>query len=61
VKGTRAHLLLALAWLLLLPPTILWWRESVPYLIFMSWYANFVGHLAAWQSAHAEESIKGDK
>jgi hypothetical protein len=45
-------------WLVLLPPTILFWRDSVPYVVFMSWYANFVGHISASIAAKAEETVE---
>ena len=50
--GSRwLHLALTLVWLLLLVPTVLWWRESLPWLVFMSWYANFVGQWSAYEAA----------
>lgn len=45
------HLFLTLVWLLLLVPTVVWWRESLPWLVFMSWYANFVGQWSAYEAA----------
>lgn len=51
---TRLHLALMVSWAILLAPTFLWWSDSIPWLIFMSWYANFVGHFGAWQGARAE-------
>jgi hypothetical protein len=57
LSDTTLHLRLNLwgmgIWLVLLPPTILLWRESVPYVVFMSWYANFVGHISAYIAAKA--------
>jgi hypothetical protein len=40
-------------WLVQLLPTILFSQESVPYVVFMSWYANFVGHISAYIVATA--------
>lgn len=38
----------------LLVPTLLFWRDSLLWVIAMSLYANFVGHFSAWQAARAE-------
>jgi hypothetical protein len=62
VSDTRLHIRLnlwgILVWLVLLPPTILFWQNSVPYVVFMSWYANFVGHISAYIAAKAEETVE---
>lgn len=50
---------LTLAWLALIVPSVLWWSESVPYLVMVSVYANVAGHFAAWQSARTE--VKQDE
>jgi aryl carrier-like protein len=39
-------------------PSVIWWRESVVWLVFMSWYANWVGHIAAWVAAKAEVAVE---
>lgn len=52
----RVHFGLMLAWTALLVPTLAWWMDSVPWIVFMSWYAIVVSHFAAWQAARAEES-----
>jgi hypothetical protein len=52
----RMHAWLTLLWFLLALPGILLWRESVPFLVGVSIYANFVGHLSSWQAARAEEA-----
>jgi hypothetical protein len=44
---------LALAWAVLFIPGLLFWRESVPFLVFVSIYANFVGHLSGVAGAIA--------
>ena len=46
----QRHRILQFVWLALLAPTVLVWRESVVWLVFMSWYANEVGH---WSGAEA--------
>jgi hypothetical protein len=49
------HFWLTLVWVLLGIPTFLWWLESVPWLVFMSYYAIIVGQVSAWQAARVEE------
>lgn len=54
----RLHAALTLVWLLIAVPGILWWRDSVPFLVGVSIYANFVGHASSWQAARAEEAVQ---
>jgi len=37
-------------------PTMLWWRNSILWVSFMSLYAIVVGHWSAYQAAHGEEA-----
>lgn len=48
-----------LVWLALVVPTLALWRESVPWIAFMSIWANVVGHLSAWVAGRAE--VKADQ
>jgi hypothetical protein len=50
----RLHLTLFFVWVILLAPTLLWWKESIPYIVAMSWYAIAIGHISSWQAARAE-------
>jgi hypothetical protein len=43
------------SWIVLLVPTVLFWRDSVMWVVFMSWYANFVGHWGGFEAAKAKE------
>lgn len=52
----RVHFWLTIAWAILAVPAIVWWRDSVPFLVGVSVYANFVGHWSAWQAARVEDS-----
>lgn len=52
----RLHLVLMVIWALLAVPTLLFWTNSVPFLVFVSLYANFVGHFSSWQAARSEET-----
>lgn len=54
----RVHLAKVLLWALLLVPTVIWWRENIFWLIFMSWYAIFATEITAWQAARAEEGAR---
>lgn len=49
-----AHRTMQVLWLLLIVPTLLWWRESVLWVAFMSLYANFAAHSAAAEAAEAK-------
>ena len=48
------HLILVIAWILLIIPTLLWWRDSVLWVAVMSLWANIAAHFSAWQSARVE-------
>lgn len=53
----QIHAFLTVLWLVLAIPAVLSWRNSVPFLVFVSVYANFVGHWSSWQAARAEDAI----
>lgn len=38
-------------------PTLLWWRESLLWIAFMSLYAIVVSHWGAFQAARGEEKV----
>jgi hypothetical protein len=57
-KKARFHLVMMAVWALALIPTVLWWKESILWVAFMSLYANFVGHFSAFDAAKAEETAK---
>lgn len=52
----HAHAVLTLVWLLLAIPSIIWWKDSVPWLVAVSVYANVVGHASGWQASRAERA-----
>lgn len=54
----RFHLTMLAVWVVLLPPSVLWWKNSIPYLIFMSWYAIAIGHASSWQASRAEQEAE---
>lgn len=47
----QVHLALAVGWALLAVPTILWWSKSILWVLMISVYANFVGHISAAEAA----------
>lgn len=60
MTSRQLHLALTASWVLLLAPTLLWWRESILWVAFMSLYANMVGHWSAYQAARAEGASSHD-
>jgi hypothetical protein len=56
----RLNLILCAVWAVLFLPGLISWRESVPFLVFVSIYANFVGHLSAVAGAVAARKIDPD-
>jgi hypothetical protein len=59
----RLHGWATLAWLVMAIPAVLWWRSSLPFLVFVSVYANVAGHWSSWQASRvevkAEEAVGG--
>lgn len=53
-RMVQLHFALTILWLVLLVPTLVWWRESIVWLVIISWYANFVGQWSAYQAARSE-------
>lgn len=53
------HAGMTILWLVLIVPSLLWWKESLPWLVLMSVWANLAGHFAAWQGARSEENAAG--
>lgn len=52
----RVHAFLTVFWLVMAVPSVLVWRNSVPYLVGVSVYALVVGHWSSWGSARAEDA-----
>lgn len=52
----RTHGFLAVTWTLLMIPSILWWRNSVSWIVLMSAWANVAGSAASWQAARADRN-----
>jgi len=56
----RFNVTMTVAWAVIMVPGLLWWRESVPFLVFVSIYANLVGHLSAVAGAVAARKADAD-
>ncbi|QGH61969.1 hypothetical protein [Serratia proteamaculans] len=54
----KAHLFMTLLWVLLAIPSVIWWKDSVLWVIIISIYANIVGHLAGYTAARADEAAE---
>ena len=50
-QRVHVHRALKWAWVGLIVPTLLWWRESILWVAFMSLYANIASHYAAEEAA----------
>lgn len=51
IRSRRFHLIMSGVWLALLVPSVTIWKESIIWLVFMSWYANFITHIDSYTSA----------
>lgn len=56
----RLNLTLCVVWALLFLPGLLSWRDSVPFLVVCSIYANFAGHLSGIAGAVAARKVDPD-
>ena len=52
----KLHLWLMALWVVLILPTVLWWSESIVWVLLISIYANIVGHWSSWQATKAEQN-----
>jgi hypothetical protein len=60
LPAKRVHLILLWAWLILAVPSMTLWRNSVPYLVWLSVYAVVATHWAGYEGAKAEEAANSD-
>lgn len=51
----RFHLVMVFVWLALSVPGILFWKESILFVIILSLYANVAAEFSAYQGARAEK------
>jgi hypothetical protein len=53
----RVHIGLTIFWALAAIPTLLWWRDSILWVAFMSLWANVASHWAAYQASRVEDQV----
>jgi len=56
----RIHLTLFIVWVLLVPPTIIFWKNSIAWVAFMSIYACIGFHAVEWHNSRIEEKNDGE-
>lgn len=54
----RFNAVMTIVWVVSLVPSLLWWRDSVLWVIVLSVWANAASHLAAWMAARAETAAE---
>lgn len=54
----RCHLVAAVKWVGLAIPSLIWWKDSVLWVILISIYANIVGHLSGYSAARADQAAE---
>lgn len=59
-NSALVHGSLLVVWVLLIIPTLLWWRESVTWIVFMSLYAIIVSHAGAIEAALAKAQAESE-
>ena len=55
----RFHFWLTIFWLIMVPPSVIFFKESIEYLVYLSVYAAIMGHFSSWQAARVE--VKQDE
>lgn len=48
-------------WAVLIPISVLYLSDSVPWIVMMSVWANFVGHFSSWQATRVEVKQDGER
>lgn len=54
------HAVAVIVWILLIIPTVLFWKEAILWLAIMSVWANIAAHWSAWQGARTEVKEEED-
>lgn len=54
----RCHLVAAVMWVGLAILSLIWWKDSVLWVILISIYANIVGHLSGYSAARADQAAE---
>ncbi len=55
----KFNLIATVLWIMLVVPTLVYWRDSVLWVALMSIWANVVGHFSAYVAARAEVQANG--
>jgi len=50
----RFHATATVAWMALAVPSVLLWQHSIPWVVFMSVWANVVGHWSSYQATSSQ-------
>lgn len=53
-KLARFNLIFTFLWIVLTVPSLLYWKESILWVIVISLWANIVGHFSAYLAARSE-------
>lgn len=53
------HGWLTIIWAALIIPSVVWWKQSITWVVLMSVWANLAGHFSSWQAARVE--VKQDE
>jgi hypothetical protein len=51
----QVHLIAVGVWAVLIVPTLIWWRDSILWVAFMSLYAIITSHWGAYEAAKAKD------
>jgi len=54
-KMVYVHFALVILWIILVPPTLIFWSNSIMWVLILSLWANIAAHAAGAQAAHAEK------
>lgn len=52
---TQFHKYATIVWIFLIIPSVLFWSESIIWVVLMSVWANIAGHWSAYQASRSEE------
>ena len=52
------HMFLTIAWIIAIVPTLVWWRDSVTWVLLISIWANIVSHAGASSAAKGASKIE---
>jgi len=52
------HAAMTVFWLLMVYPTVVYWKSSIEFLVFISVYAIIISHAEAWQTSRLERQTE---